>query len=267
MNRIIFIDWNSLLFRNIFASCKAKFNPGSQTVVMLLRMLRMVEVRPEDTVIIACDSPDGSWRRELDTRYKEDRKRRREQRNVDWTTEFKRSKHILNLIQKYSPFHVILVPMCEADDVISYGCRKFSKQECIIVSTDSDFEQLYYFPNVKMFSPISQNYKQVKNPLKVLDQKTEKERSDNLTAPIVSDQDYLIRRTIVNLLKLPDDIETRLEEEYKNLPEKKFVIGNLPYAQHHELWARLYDNESVTKTKRKKKKHYQQLTFFKGDDL
>jgi hypothetical protein len=117
-------------------------------------------------VIIACDSKNY-WRRDLYPHYKAGRKKLREQSGHDWTTIFEVLGKIRDELRDYSPYKVVEVSTCEADDVIAILVQKYSAtQKVMILSSDKDFAQLQRFPNVEQFSPILKKY--IKEPLPML---------------------------------------------------------------------------------------------------
>jgi 5'-3' exonuclease len=67
-------------------------------------------------------------------------------------------------LKEFSPYKVIDVETCEADDIIATLVLKYSAtQKIMILSSDKDFAQLQKFPNVEQYSPILK--KQIKEPL------------------------------------------------------------------------------------------------------
>ena len=68
---------------------------------------------------------------------------------------------------EHSPYKVVSVDTCEADDIIAVLVQKFSAtQKTMILSSDKDFAQLQRYPNVEQFSPILKKY--IKEPLPLL---------------------------------------------------------------------------------------------------
>lgn len=223
MNKIVFIDFGIFMFRAIFSWRKNRdIIPTYTTLNMILSSLAKVGINKEDKVIIAVDSPEGSWRRDLDGQYKSNRKENRESyEDIDWEYLFVKFNNMISRLDLSTPFNIITLPKIEADDIISVGVRFFSDKECIIISYDSDFEQLLSLKNVKIFSPLSKKYKIVKDPFKSLVSKINKESTDNLLTPVLNEQDFDTRQTLVNLLNLPEYIESEIEKTLKQLPEQK----------------------------------------------
>lgn len=114
-------------------------------------------------VIIACDNKNY-WRREIFPHYKAGRKKAREASGHDWNTIFECLNKIRDELRDHSPYKVVTVETCEADDIIATLVQKYSAtQKIMILSSDKDFAQLQKFPNVEQFSPILKKF--IKEPL------------------------------------------------------------------------------------------------------
>jgi len=117
-------------------------------------------------VVIACDNKNY-WRREIYPHYKAGRKKARESSGHDWNTIFECLNKIRDELRDHSPYKVVVVDTCEADDIIATLVQKHSAtQKVMILSSDKDFAQLQRFPNVEQFSPILKKY--IKEPLPLM---------------------------------------------------------------------------------------------------
>lgn len=188
--------------------------------------------------------------------------------DIDWGKMYKEFDKLLDSLNEATPWNIIAISHLESDDVLAYATKYFSDKECIIVSQDADYEQLCARPNVKIFSPLIKYkggkgaYKEVKNPYKVLSKKIEKEASDNLISPILSEEDYDVREMVVSLLTLPEWVENKIKLELENLKEdNEYNIGLIPFASLRPRFEQLFDKskvvgyeECINKRKRKKKK-------------
>jgi len=166
--KVIFIDFGITMFTAIFAWYgHRQGSPCYTAITMILSNLKKVGLDKEDLVIIAVDS-SSNWRKDVDVNYKANRKEGREKYDIDWDKQFEDFAGLLLNLKMYTPFHVLKVNKMEADDIIAYGVRKFKDRECVIISSDSDYEQLAVFDNVKIFSPKSKRYKHINDPLAIL---------------------------------------------------------------------------------------------------
>ena len=241
MKKYILIDFGYLMFRAILA--KRGGLPASWTCnTMIISNLAKVGVTKDDTVIVAIDSPKGSWRREVDSTYKANRKENREKSEVNWDKEFRGMNWLTDQLSRSTPFHYITIDKLEADDTIAYACKKFKDTECIIISADTDFEQLCVYPKVRIFSPLSKKWKTIKNPYQLLAKKINKEVADNLTSEVMNEIEYERRNKIVNLISLPKKVEMLVEEKLSKLPKKQWAYDKLPFNNSLlQRWAKLYE--------------------------
>lgn len=254
MSKTIFIDWGIFLHRSVFASLHNKSVPSTYTCLrMIISCLKKIGIEPDDRIIIAVDGRH-SWRKDLEKSYKQNRKKFRESFPIDWDKEFKSFDWLLQKIDEATDWNIIKIDRVEADDIMSVGSRIFKDSEVVLVTYDSDLEQMLHYPNVKIFSPIKKAkgkkgaYK-VKpknfNVYKLISKKIEKEIADNLTAPILNQEDYDRRNTCVNLLKLPDNIENTIKERLNNLEDKELNISELPFNNIRNSFFDIYNSDDI----------------------
>lgn len=247
MSKVILLDVSVMSFKAAFnAELAAKYKregcftlPSHYTYFSsIIAALKKIHVEEGDSVILCVDQK--SWRKELSSEYKSNRKENREKHIIDWDAHFHNVNNVNKQIDYATPFHVISVPRCEADDLISVACRVFKDKEIIIASIDSDLQQLCYYPNVKFFSlnfktPSGKGgYLKIskEEALKILNKKIMKgDVSDNVIVfPNEDAQDAENRRVLVNLLELPEDIELSITEVLQNLPNKQGIKwDSLPF--------------------------------------
>ena len=119
-------------------------------------LFRSANYGPE--VVIACDNKNY-WRREIFPYYKASRKKAREASGHDWSTIFDCLNKIRDELREYSPYKVVTIETCEADDIIATLVQKYSAtQKIMILSSDKDFAQLQRYPNVEQYSPILKKF-------------------------------------------------------------------------------------------------------------
>lgn len=264
--KVIYVDWLLFVHRAIFAWVHRKNVPAPYTcMTMILSCLKKVGVAPDDIVIVAIDSPKGSWRREIDPAYKANRKAKRDSRtDIPWKQMWSDFRELLENLKTSTPFHFIEIEKFEADDLISYGvrCDKFKDYTHVIISSDSDFDQLTRFPSTYIFSPITKKYKIIQNPYDSLAKKMDKEVSDNLLTPILSQKDYERRNKIVNLTILPPEIEAKIEIELQKINEhKEFNTNLMKFRSIRERFMSIYNSSevvSISKSFKKKQKKLEQ---------
>ena len=242
-NKVILVDWGIFMFRSIFCWKNNRNVPPTYTTLsMLISCLKTIGCHPDDLIIIAIDSPLGSWRRDIDFQYKANRKANREKhKDINWTEMFTMFKDLLIKLKEATPFIQIVIDKLEADDIIAASCRFYKDKDVIIVSGDSDYEMLAQYSNVKVFSPKAKKYKYIPNPTAILASKIKKETADNLISPLVTEEDYKRREMLVNLLKLPDNIEDQVINRLSNIEvNNNFNITCLPFGEMRRRFMDIY---------------------------
>ena len=166
---MIIFDFNQVAIANLMEQIGSSKTAVDESLVrhMILNTIRTYVKKYKDShgpeVVIACDNRHY-WRREIFPHYKASRKKARESSGHDWSSIFDCLSKIKQELKEHSPYKVIDVDTCEADDIIAVLAMKFSStQKVMILSSDKDFAQLQKFPNVEQFSPILK--KSIKEPL------------------------------------------------------------------------------------------------------
>lgn len=270
--KVVFIDWGMYIHKAIWS--KSDISKPWLCLHMMLADLKKIGLSLEDKVIIAIDNHEGiRWRSTIDPTYKANRQEIKDNSDIDWEYEYSKMNRLVEQLDSSTSFY--FVSLCtdynnqfvslEADDIMSYGSRYYKDNEIVIVSFDSDLEQLCVNPNVKIYSPVIKRYKIVKDPIKVLTKKIiGKEVSDNLKDIVMSEVDYERRKKIVNLLELPAQIEQVIKLELDSLTDKVYNASLFPYLNLKEKFDSLFeDTERLTyedslkylekKTKKQKK--------------
>ena len=164
---MIILDYSQIALSNIIVQ---KLGDEDMIRHMILNSIRMYNKRfrkEYGNIVIAADGAN-SWRRAYFPQYKASRKTSREASDMDWDHIFKVLGTIREELVEYSPYKVIRVDQCEADDVIgtlTETTQEFGRhEEVMIVSSDKDFIQLHPYGNVKQYSPIQKKFVQEKNP-------------------------------------------------------------------------------------------------------
>lgn len=144
--KVLLLDAYNLMYRARYGFAKG---PHS-TIFSFFRSLRpLVEKFNPDRVYFVLEGYPRQ-RMSLLPEYKANRVH-------DDKDEFQRQKkHIIKLMKESFPIHVVRHPDYECDDVIgNLVVHTHKDDECIVVSTDTDFIQLYdQADNVKLYNPI-----------------------------------------------------------------------------------------------------------------
>jgi len=135
---VIDIDWDYwklIIFNNIYSS--------------------LYKVKDVKTVVLAVDDK-LSWRHDIWSRYKEDRKKKKNKDNFDWDLFFVKYHELLDEFAENLPFKILTYPRAEADDIIGTIALQ-TPDNTEIVSNDKDFLQLCS-PSVKVYNPMKQQH-------------------------------------------------------------------------------------------------------------
>ena len=169
---MIIFDFNQVAISNLMEQIGSSRTAVDESLVrhMILNTIRTYVKKFKEShgpeVVIACDNKNY-WRRELFPHYKAGRKKARDASGHDWPTIFDCLNTIRDELRDYSPYKVVTVETCEADDIIAALAMKYSAtQNIMILSSDKDFAQLQKYPNVDQYSPILK--KHIKEPLPAL---------------------------------------------------------------------------------------------------
>lgn len=254
--KIIVIDWHVFVFSAIYGTRR----PGSMASTyvglnMILSCLRKIGVEPQDTIYLTVDFLK-SWRKQYAEEYKANRKAIRDaQTDINWDKEFNAFNQLLKNLNTGTDWIVLQGEHLEADDLASYIVRHNKDKEIILVTIDSDWQQLWEFgDNIKIFSPKMKPRRYKIKPPKhnfalELAKKIKSEKADNLISKIVTEEDYETRKMLVDLTELPEFVEKQIDVIFENIKEKKYIdIDTVPYDSLREKIETLYNDKEYIVT-------------------
>ena len=128
---------------------------------MVFNMIRRYNLEHRDQFgeTVICFDSKGNWRKDTFPQYKANRKKGREESDINWTQIFDVIGEVKENMKEYSPYRCIEIERCEADDIIGTICEKqMTPEPILIISPDRDFVQLQRYPNVKQFSNIQKKF-------------------------------------------------------------------------------------------------------------
>jgi len=228
MSKIILIDSSGIFVPTVKVCNRLKMQKaqtGFPPFVMpshvmyfnsLISSLSKIGIDEDDTIIMAEEG--HSWRKDLASFYKAQREGLRDKDTfTDWKHEYEMLNRLHSQLNNATNWFFVRHPNLEADDVIAIAVRYFKDKEIIIVSGDKDLFQLAWYKNVKIFTLNKKingskgMYEEIKNPLKIIDDKCKKgDAGDNIfVEPKEDANDAELRRVLVNLLELPPEIEKK----------------------------------------------------------
>jgi 5'-3' exonuclease len=243
MNKIFVLDIANIQFRAIFNYRSNPKIPATYTFMsMITGYFGRLNVDLSDTIICACDF--SSWRKAEEKKYKSQREddRLKQEEKSWWNARYSEFNQLYKKLDMSLPYHWIKIWLVEFDDIASVCARYYKDKEIIIISSDSDICQLAFFPNVKIFSPISKKFKEIKNPMNLLLSKIEKgDKSDNLTEKVNSEIDFEHRKRLVDLISpLPENIENQIKEALSQIKPKNLYIQRVPYESIKKKLIKIY---------------------------
>ena len=166
---MIIFDYNQVAISNLMEQIGSSKTQVEEGLVrhMILNTIRTYVKKFKEShgpeVVLACDNKNY-WRRGIFPHYKASRKKAREASGHDWNTIFECLNTIKEELKQNSPYKVVEVHTCEADDIIAtLTMNRAANEKIMILSSDKDFAQLQKFPNVEQYSPILKKF--IKEPL------------------------------------------------------------------------------------------------------
>ena len=222
-----------------------------------IRMYRMMFKDEYGEVVLTYDSRHY-WRREIFPQYKQNRKKGRENDSKDWDKIFGLLNSIKSEFKEMLPYKYVEVYGAEADDIIGVlikDPKKWFTEKRMIISGDKDFIQLQKYPFVQQWSPITKKTINGYDPNVYIQEHILKgDTSDGIPNVLSPDntfteglrqrplsrkkietwvgenaknipswndevkRNYQRNSMLIDLSNTPDDIETKILEDYKNAP-------------------------------------------------
>lgn len=113
-------------------------------------------------LVIACDNKN-CWRKDIFPYYKANRKKIRENSELNWNEIFLCLNKIRQELKDFFPYRIIDIETAEADDIIAslifeYGSQFNSGEKILVLSGDKDFIQLHTFGNVAQYDPVKKKF-------------------------------------------------------------------------------------------------------------
>jgi 5'-3' exonuclease len=176
---MILVDYNQIMLASLFAGIGNHTDMGVDE--NLLRHMFLNSIRfnrkkfhQEYGEIVICVDNKDVWRRDYFPYYKANRKKSRDESDLDWNKLFESIHKIRAELEEFFPYKVISVERCEADDIIAtisheYGTElNMGSEKILILSGDKDFVQLQVYANVDQYNPVLKKWVRNDNPNKYL---------------------------------------------------------------------------------------------------
>ena len=233
---MILVDLNQVMISNLMVQIGGSKNVDLDENLfrhMILNSLRAARKKFNGSfgeLVICCDDKNF-WRRQRFEYYKANRKKYREQSDIDWSNVFNILNKVRDEIDTYFPYKVIRVSTAEADDIIATLVKLNHEEATLILSGDKDFIQLHKYPKVKQYDPVHKRWIKDKDPSRYLIEHIARgDRGDGIPNYISSDscfvngtrQKPLRAKYLSKLEGTVDQVENSFEDE----EEKRGWIRN-----------------------------------------
>lgn len=176
---MILYDFSSLLVRSVFTATKnvnphkkdGKYVTDDYIAVAIFRIINELidsykTYHSEYGEMILCmdDSTKQYWRKEFYPPYKSQRKKERDESEINWNEVYKHIDVLSKVLDQYSPFKSFSTKGAEADDIIFVLTKRHAMFEnVLILSPDKDFKQLQRLGQVKQYSALTNEWIQMGN--------------------------------------------------------------------------------------------------------
>ena len=233
---MILVDLNQVMISNLMVQIGGNKNVDLDENLfrhMILNSLRAARKKFNGSfgeLVICCDDKNF-WRRQRFEYYKANRKKYREQSDIDWSNVFNILNKVRDEIDTFFPYKVIRVSTAEADDVIATLVKLNHEEATLILSGDKDFIQLHKYPKIKQYDPVHKRWIKDKDPSRYLIEHIARgDRGDGIPNYISSDtcfvngtrQKPLRAKYLSKLEGTVDQVENSFEDE----EEKRGWIRN-----------------------------------------
>lgn len=176
---MILVDYNQVMLASLFAGI------GNHTNVELdenlLRHMFLNSIRfnrkkfsEEYGEIVLCCDNTNVWRKDYFPYYKANRKKNRDESELDWNALFDVIHEIRREVTEFFPYKVLYIDRCEADDIIATLVEEHGTElntggeKILILSGDKDFIQLHKYANVDQYNPVMKKWIRHADPNKYL---------------------------------------------------------------------------------------------------
>lgn len=237
----ILIDYNQVMLASLFASIGNHHNVEiSEDVMrhMFLNSIRSIRKKYVDEYgeIIICADGKNSWRKEVFPYYKANRKKTREESELDWGELFGIIGTIREEIDENFPYKVLHFDSIEADDIIGTICSERGTtlntdgEKILILSSDKDFIQLHKYANVSQYDSVRSRWITNSNPEKYLREHILKGDSGDGIPNILSEDNCLVigkrqkPMTAKRIEKFTESIDNMSDEEKMRHERNKVLI-------------------------------------------
>jgi hypothetical protein len=171
----ILVDYNQVILASLFASIGNHHNVDIDENLIRHMFLNSIRANRKKFTeqygeIVICADGKNTWRRELYPYYKANRKKSRDESELDWTQLFNIMNTIRDELKEFFPYKVIHMDHLEADDIIGTIIHENGTvlnggaEPFLVLSGDKDYIQLHTYANVDQFDPVRKRWIRNDNP-------------------------------------------------------------------------------------------------------
>jgi hypothetical protein len=175
---LILVDYNQVMLASLFVSIGNHTNAEiDENMIrhMFLNSLRANRKKffGDFGEIVICADGKNTWRKSVFPYYKANRKKNREESELDWAELYRIINLIRDELREVFPYKVLHFEGLEADDIIGTLCHEFgtpmnSGDPILILSGDKDYVQLQKYGNISQYNPVMKKWVREDNPEKFL---------------------------------------------------------------------------------------------------
>lgn len=226
---VVIVDGHNIAYITVFSTIHQDYSDNGVFVLwkhaFLNKLFYTVNDLEPTKLVLAFDTK-GSWRYDLYDEYKANRQKQYGRYPLDKKNFMIALNDLIEDIQAvFTNIYTIKVDGAEGDDIIAVLCKNVFTDEnhdVIVVSGDTDLNQLCSQKNVRQYNPRTNDYFNVINPKKELDIKIlSGDKSDNIT-PIKRGVGV---KTAEKILNSEDGVDGFIEQQATDI-EKKLVSEN-----------------------------------------
>ena len=171
---MILIDYNQIMLASLFVSIGNHTNAEiDENMIrhMFLNSLRANRKKFTNDYgeVVICADGKNTWRKNAFPYYKANRKKHREESELDWSELYRIIGTIREELHELFPYKVLHFEGLEADDIIGTLCHEFGTpmntgEPILILSGDKDYIQLQKYANVSQFNPVMKKWVRHNDP-------------------------------------------------------------------------------------------------------
>jgi hypothetical protein len=236
---MILVDYNQFVLTNLFVSIGNHHNAEiSEDMIrhMFLNSIRRCRKKffSEYGELVICADGKMSWRKDFFPYYKANRKKSREESEIDWSEVYRIMHKILEEMETFFPYKVLFFDTLEADDIIGTICHNYGSEmnigeKILILSGDKDFTQLQRYRNVSQYDQVRDKFLVHSNPDEYLLEHILKGDTGDGIPNILSEDNCLV------VGKRQKPMTSKRLENFKTNPDSMEEIDKLRFERNRTL--------------------------------